>query len=551
MFVLRLKKFTIVMAIISFFLFAFPLLSSAHAYIVKSTPAENQVLNKSPKKISIQFDETIQTVFHALKVTDMNGKQVDVGDSHVNSKNSSIVEVGLKRHLPDGTYRIEWKVVSSDGHPVDGVIPFGVGEGGSDQTKIKSTSSGYFPHLDLILIRGIQFLSGSILTGLIFFYLFVIKNICLLQEPFKNRYKKAIVFSFWILCLSMILNLPLQATIEANASWGHVLEFSILREMLIPSFYGKIWLIQIAILILLFFTTIRAFRDIQINTRFLLTSFILCCGFLLAKSFTSHALSTNYKFISIIMDFLHLLGASIWTGSLMGMIVLLPLSWMENRKKEYKQIIRVFFNWGVMLVLVLTITGLYSSLMYVTTIDSLFTTDYGRTLLAKVLLFFLMLFFALINYLKGKTVKEKRWGLSLRGEITTGFIILILAVILTNLPTAASAPGTYNQTINLNKAERVTLKIDPKVVGYNHFEVSFKNKSGKQLNTIQQVTLSFTPPDKNLVVDIVNVPQVEVGRFYTQGMNINTAGRWKIHLHILTRNLEAKDVDFSLTVGNR
>jgi copper transport protein len=55
----------------------------------------------------------------------MNGKQVDKGDSYVNSKNSSIVECSLKPHLPEGTYRIEWKEVSSDGHPVDGVIPFG------------------------------------------------------------------------------------------------------------------------------------------------------------------------------------------------------------------------------------------------------------------------------------------------------------------------------------------------------------------------------------------------------------------------------------------
>jgi copper transport protein len=551
MYVIRLRRFILFMASMVLFLFSFPLLTSAHAYIVKSSPSENQVLSKSPKKVTIQFDESIQTVFHTLKVTDMNGKQVDVGNSHISSKNSSIIECSLKPHLSEGTYRIEWKVVSSDGHPVDGVIPFGIGEGGSDQSKIKSTSQGYFPQLDLIIIRGIQFLSGAVFTGLIFLYLFVIKNNFYLPKMMENRYKKGIFYSFCLLFLTIAVNLPLQATIEADVNWSQVFNLQILSDMLMTSLYGKVWAIQIAVLILLFFTIRKGLEDFQNRQQYWQTSFILCCGLLLTKSFTSHALSTNYKIISIIMDVFHLVAASIWTGSLMGMILLLPLNKLEDYKSHFKQIIRDFFNWGVSLVLVLTITGLYSCFMYVSTIDSLLTTDYGRILLLKVILFIVMLLFAFINFLKGKTEKEKTWGGSLRSEVATGVVILVLAVILTNMPTAASAPGTFSKTINLNKTDRVTLKIDPKVVGANHFEVNFKDKSGRQLNSIQQITLSFTPPDKNLVVDTVHVPQVEVGKFYTQGMNINKVGRWKVHLHILTRELDAKDFDFSLTVGNR
>ena len=104
-----------------------------------------------------------------------------------------------------------------------------------------------------------------------------------------------------------------------------------------------------------------------------------------------------------------------------------------------------------------------------------------------------------MNFLKGKMGKENRWGFSLRGEMTTGFIILVLAVILTNLPTAAAAPSPFNQTIQLNKNEQVTLKIDPKIIGFNHYEVIIKEKSGKNSSNIQQVTITLTPPDKNLV----------------------------------------------------
>ena len=74
---------------------------------------------------------------------------------------------------------------------------------------------------------------------------------------------------------------------------------------------------------------------------------------------------------------------------------------------------------------------------------------------------------------------------------------------------------------------------------------------GGNSGNIQQVTITLTPPDKNLVEETFNVPQVAVGRFYTQGMDINAAGKWKVHLHVLNRDLESSDVDFSLIVGNR
>jgi copper transport protein len=545
----RSKKLVLFVAIFSFIFLSFPGFSSAHAYIKKSTPFENQILTNPPNKVSIEFNETIQTSFHSLRVSDMNGKQVDKGDSHIDPKNSSIIECGVKSHLPDGTYRIEWKVVSSDGHPVEGVIPFGVGQVSVDQTTLKSKSTGYFPHLDLILIRWFQFISGSIFIGLIFFYLFVISKIN--TTLLTDRFKKLILYSYLLLCLSVLVNLPLQATIEANVTWNQVFNLSLLRDMLLNSFAGKVWACQVIALVLLSFTTAKIVKRNNTQILFWQVSFILGCCFLLAKAFTSHAFSADHRFISITLDFLHLLGASIWTGSLMAMIILLPLRRKEESKLLYKEFIRGFFKWGIAIVLVLTVTGIYSSLLYVTTFNSLFTTNYGQVLLVKVSLFFIMLVFALINFLKGKTAEEKRWGFSLRGELTTGFIILVLAVILTNLPTASSTPGPFKETKNFNKDNQVTLNIDPKVIGINHFEVTLKDKTGKPLDNIQQVVLTFKPTGRKMKEDTVTIPQVSLGRFYTQGMSINGVGRWNINVHVLTRELNDYDITYSFSVGNQ
>jgi copper transport protein len=46
----------------------FPVITYAHAYIVKSTPWENQTLSKPPSVVRIQFNESIQSGFYSLIV---------------------------------------------------------------------------------------------------------------------------------------------------------------------------------------------------------------------------------------------------------------------------------------------------------------------------------------------------------------------------------------------------------------------------------------------------------------------------------------------------
>ncbi len=39
------------------------------------------------------------------------------------------VTAALDADMPDGGYEIRWRVVSSDGHPITGIVPFAVGDG--------------------------------------------------------------------------------------------------------------------------------------------------------------------------------------------------------------------------------------------------------------------------------------------------------------------------------------------------------------------------------------------------------------------------------------
>ncbi|MEH7303361.1 copper resistance CopC family protein, partial [Neobacillus drentensis] len=235
------KKSGIVFALIFYlFLFLYPSFPSAHAYIKKSTPFENETLSKPPEKVTIEFDEPIQPAYHSIEVFDSEGNRVDQKNGHIDTENSSVFESDLNVDLPNGTYRIQWRVVSSDGHPVQGVIPFQIGDKGNNQqsSNINQESKGYTPEWDLLSIRWLQYVSNACLVGAFFFYMFILHKDLVTNLWVKDAIRKIVKVSFLTLTLSIILSLPLQATIESGLPWSEVLNIPVLMEMIKNTLFG-------------------------------------------------------------------------------------------------------------------------------------------------------------------------------------------------------------------------------------------------------------------------------------------------------------------------
>jgi copper transport protein len=543
-----------VISVICLILFSFPTFISAHAFIVKSSPYNNEILKKSPPKVSIQFDETIQSVYDSIQVYDAKGERVDQKNGGINPKNSTILECGLTQNLPNGTYRIQWKVISNDGHPVQGTIPFQIGSGNKDQqgATVVQESKGYTPHLDLIIIRWIQYLSNACYVGILFFYLFVLPNGLVQNVVVQNTFSKIIIFSFLFLVFSIFLSLPLMATIELTTSWSDVLNVQTLSGMIENTTFGKTWIVQVeGLFFLAIFTYFLSVKKYYKPPLFVWNSFILGIGLLFTKALTSHAASSTNPILTVGMDFFHLLSASIWVGSLVAIVALIPLAKKMETKNNYLEMIRRFSIWGIIIILVLTITGVFGGFLYIPNLRSLIYTDYGRVLSGKVLLLVIMIIFAAMNFLKGKRSNEKGLSPSLWGELVTGMVVLFLSVILTNLPTAMSSPGPVNETELVGHGNRVTLHIAPNIIGENTFEVSLKNRNGQAMKNIAQVTVTFTSLGMGMSGDTITLSKVKDGEYRAKGMDLNMAGRWNVHVHVLTKDLDTIDTDIPFIVGSQ
>jgi methionine-rich copper-binding protein CopC len=87
----------------------------AHARLLETYPAEEAVLAESPQQVQLRFNEPIEAEFSPLKV-------------RISPNDATLLVIDLAEPLSKGSYTVEWRVTSADGHPVNGTYRFAVGD---------------------------------------------------------------------------------------------------------------------------------------------------------------------------------------------------------------------------------------------------------------------------------------------------------------------------------------------------------------------------------------------------------------------------------------
>lgn len=114
--------------------------AQAHDQLVSTDPAQDATIDKAPDHVTLTYSGEITDVQNGNKVivTDSTGKTVSSGDSTVNGRE---VTQKMSSDAKDETYKVAWRVVSQDGHPIEGSFTFTVGKGGSGNASSASANA--------------------------------------------------------------------------------------------------------------------------------------------------------------------------------------------------------------------------------------------------------------------------------------------------------------------------------------------------------------------------------------------------------------------------
>ncbi|MEV4776801.1 copper resistance CopC family protein [Microbacterium sp. LWH12-1.2] len=104
--------------------------ASAHDQLASSTPAEGEALETAPDEVVMTFTGDLIVLDASMTgavvmVVDASGRDWVSGEIVVDGRT---VTAQLEAGMPVAGYQVRWQVVSEDGHPISGAIPFTIGD---------------------------------------------------------------------------------------------------------------------------------------------------------------------------------------------------------------------------------------------------------------------------------------------------------------------------------------------------------------------------------------------------------------------------------------
>lgn len=93
--------------------------AQAHDTLLESDPADGAALETSPEAITLTFSSDILDVSPLVRISDESGEQLAEITPTVDGP---VATATLEEPLPAGTHTVQWRVVSGDGHPIEGTF---------------------------------------------------------------------------------------------------------------------------------------------------------------------------------------------------------------------------------------------------------------------------------------------------------------------------------------------------------------------------------------------------------------------------------------------
>jgi copper transport protein len=308
----------------------------AHATLIKVTPENGAVLSTPPTTVRLVFDDTVRAG-SGIKAIRNDGGSVLAGKARVADGRTLVVP--LRSGLSDGDYTVLWRVVSDDGHTVAGVTVFGVGTGRPPPTAALSVRNG--PSVKDVVSRWLLFAGLLTAVGAAFFRLTV--------APVPIRVFLGAFLLVFVGVSGLLHDVPV------SSRFGGVM-----AAVALVSAFGAV------------FAAIAPIYPV-LEPAVLAAAFLILPG----PSIAGHALDRGRSPLEVVDDVVHVAAASIWLGGLLALGLAL------RAPGDRAALMRRFSNIAVVSVAVLAITGVVRALAELHSISQLWTTGYGRALIAK------------------------------------------------------------------------------------------------------------------------------------------------------------------------
>jgi copper transport protein len=532
--------------------------AAAHAFLASSTPAANAILPSEPGSVTLRFTEPLETSYSRADLFDQTGAQVPGATSTIEPDGRTMT-VGLPGGLRNGTYSLLWRTLSTaDGHTAQGYLPFTIGTQADVQNIAPPVESALVlgpPEWARAASRWLALLGLAAVIAIWPVWLFVVRPaigpVWQLGPRVMRRVGAYTAAAFAFAIVADVIALIVQSLSiadPANFLGG-------LATTLTETRYGTWWLLRVGFLLIFAAMMFGAAWWWQWRRRGM-TYLLLAAGATLPLPFSmiSHAgAEPAGQAVAVAFDYAHLLGASLWTGGLLFLVVALAPA-VRNLTGAGRRVVLgralprfsllALIAWGVLL-----LTGIYSSWLQVGNLPALTSTPYGQTLILKLILLIPLLGLGAFNLavvtrkLRAAETEERAegWGshfvTALMAEVVIVTLLLGVVGMLIGTPPARQVMQQESGRIRipLEAANQIgALLITPGTVGQNHYQLELGSGHEAHLRnpSITDATLRFELPSRQTGQIDVPLRASPGGGYEGHGAELAFPGDWHIQVTV-------------------
>ena len=439
----------------------------AHAHLKRSDPAADSRVSSLLLAIRLWFTERPELSMSSASLKDADGNEVVMMLPEAGRPGDNEIHFRLSAPLLPGRYVLAWRTAASDGHPSRGSFGFTVvgeaavtplgsastspiavrGSEGNGQKQTSRSQTGVGEEEEDAaspansLARALLFTALLAVIGVVAFRVLVLPRARTVSSELCQKIaRRAAAFgqlASGVVIFVSLVRLYLEARMM-GAMPG--MPGPSLNQIVMQTLWGYAFMIQVAAAVLALVAFSLAVRGMRIGWTIATISAAVLA---ITPALGGHAASSP-RFTSLLIsaDFLHVLGGASWLGSLLCvMLIGVPMALTTeggDRWGNIASLVNSFSPVALGSATLVVASGILASWIHLEHLSSFWTTNYGKTLLLKLLLVGCILIIGAYNFrrVQPQLVKEEgvaRLRKSAGTELAVGFLILLVTGLLTGI----------------------------------------------------------------------------------------------------------------------
>lgn len=502
--------------------------ASAHAALVSSDPAPSAVLETAPEVIRLEFSEPVSPAADAVSIFDATGARIEGGAVSTGESSSEIVLTDVPS-LDDGVHVVAWRVVSSDGHLVQGAFTFTIGAGDTTGVDIGELVGGVLAgrpsatgvDTALVVVRWASFLAVVVALGALAF--------SISPQVDRRRLSSTVLLSMVSLTVSTIAHFTIQGVYLTASGWSSLVDADAWGDVL-DTRLGVGLVLRLALIALLVALVLVVPHDDEGARRRMSASWwqstaaLAAVATILTFSMGGHPSAVPLAGLAVAIDVAHLGAVALWLGGLVA-------TWIGGRGRV--EVIEHLSRVATVAAPIAVATGVWQTWRIGGGWGNLADTTWGRGMIVKVTVVAVLVGLGAVARLVvrrgfGTESGPAPIGRLLATEIVVAFAVLgVSAYVVGESPVAARPSAVYSTTLAQGSVI-VDLTVTPGTVGNNEIHVVVSPPGGT-LQRVESLEMRATPPGDGAIPLTVAITDAGPNHFVGR-VAFTEVGEWTLEI---------------------